>query len=108
MMAMHTRRSYFQRWSSLIVVTLITIPVACFHPWKNGPAIRADGEGYHLWTRALLERDLSFRRYAGQAGIFLADRVRNIYQNKYPPGVALLRFPVMAFLVNRRPGAAIS
>jgi hypothetical protein len=96
---------YLHRWLSLIIITLITVAVACLQPWKNGPPIRSDGEGYHLWTRAFLERDLSFRRYAGAAGLFLADRQRNIYQNKYPPGVALLRFPVMAFLVNRRPGA---
>jgi hypothetical protein len=94
------------RWLSLIVIILITVPVACFQPWKNGPPIRSDGEGYHLWTRALLECDLSFRRHAGETGLFLADSERTIYQNKYPPGVALLRFPVMAFLVDRRPGAA--
>lgn len=102
---MGSRSAFFHRWRSLIVIILITVPVACFQPWKNGPPIRSDGEGYHLWTRALLERDLSFRRYAGAAGLFLADRERNIYQNKYPPGVALLRFPVMAFLVDRQSGA---
>jgi hypothetical protein len=101
---MESWRVFFHRWCSLVVVALVTIPVAFFQPWKNGPPIRSDGEGYHLWTRALLEGDLSFRRHAGKTGLFLADPVRIIYQNKYPPGVALLRFPVMAFLVDRRPG----
>jgi hypothetical protein len=98
-------RVFFHRWRSLVVIALVTIPVAVFQPWKNGPPIRSDGEGYHLWTRAFLEGDLSFRRHAGETGLFLADPARIIYQNKYPPGVALLRFPVMAFLVDSRPGS---
>lgn len=97
---MDTGHAFFPRWRSLVVIVLVTVPVACLRPWKNGPPIRSDGEGYHLWTRAFLERDLSFRRHVGEAGVFLADRERNIYQNKYPPGVALFRFPVMAFLVD--------
>jgi hypothetical protein len=97
---------FLQRWCSLVVIVLVTVPVACFQPWKNGPPIRSDGEGYHLWTRAFLERDLSFRRHAGETGLFLADRQRDIYQNKYPPGVALFRLPVMAFLVDTRPGVS--
>lgn len=101
---MEAARAWFQRWRSLVVIVLVTVAVACLQPWKNGPPIRSDGEGYHLWTRAFLERDLSFRRHAGESGLFLSDRARNIYQNKYPPGVALLRFPVMAFLVDGRPG----
>lgn len=101
---MGSGRAFFHRWFSLIVIALVTIPVALFQPWKNGPPIRSDGEGYHLWTRAFLEGDLSFRRHAGKAGLFLTDPVRIIYQNKYPPGIALLRFPVMAFLVDTRPG----
>ncbi len=106
MLRMDTEIAFFRRWCSLIVIVLVTVPAACLQPWKNGPPIRSDGEGYHLWTRAFLERDLSFRRHAGETGLFLADRQRNIYQNKYPPGVALLRFPVMAFLIDSRPGAS--
>jgi hypothetical protein len=106
MLRMDTGIAFFHRWCSLAVIVLVTVPVACLQPWKNGPPIRSDGEGYHLWTRVFLEGDLSFRRHAGQAGLFLADRQRNIYQNKYPPGVALLRFPVMAFLIDGRPGVA--
>ncbi|HEY7308492.1 MAG TPA: hypothetical protein VH643_03920 [Gemmataceae bacterium] len=103
---MEAALAWFQRWRSLVVIVLVTVPVACLQPWKNGPPIRSDGEGYHLWTRAFLERDLSFRRHAGESGLFLSDRDRDIYQNKYPPGVALLRFPVMTFLVDRRPGVS--
>jgi hypothetical protein len=97
---------FFPRWWSLVVIVVLTVPVACFQPWKNGPPIRSDGEGYHLWTRAFLEGDLSFRRHAGETGLYLADRRRNVYQNKYPPGVALFRLPVMAFLVDTRPGVS--
>ena len=97
---------FLHRWCSLVVIVAATVPVACFQPWKNGPPIRSDGEGYHLWTRAILECDLSFRRHAGATGLYLADPQRDIYQNKYPPGVALFRFPVMAFLVDNRPGVA--
>lgn len=109
MLRMDTRFLFLHRWWSLILIVFATIPVACFQPWKNGPPIRSDGEGYHLWTRAFLERDLSFRRHVGETGIFLADHRRNVYQNKYPPGVALIRFPVMVFLVDSQSGiAAIS
>jgi hypothetical protein len=106
MLRMNIEAPFFRRWCSLVVIALVTIPAAWFQPWKNGPPIRSDGEGYHLWTRALLEGDLSFRRHAGETGLFLADRQRHIYQNKYPPGVALLRFPVMAFLIDSRPGVS--
>lgn len=99
---MDTGTPFFHRWLALIVIALATIPAACLQPWKNGPPIRSDGEGYHLWTRALLECDLSFRRHAGETGLFLSDPERNVYQNKYPPGVALLRFPVMAFLIDKQ------
>ncbi|HEY7327028.1 MAG TPA: hypothetical protein VH592_05285 [Gemmataceae bacterium] len=97
---------FIHRWWSLLIIVLVTVPVACFQPWKNGPPIRSDGEGYHLWTRAFLEGDLSLRRHAGETGVYLADRQRDIYQNKYPPGVALFRLPVMAFLVDTRSGVS--
>ncbi len=73
-------------------------------PYENSPPIRSDGVGYHLWTRAVLEGDLSFRKYVDLPGITMGDAARGVCQNAYPPGVALLRFPVMAFLVDLRPG----
>ncbi len=41
------------------------------------------------------------------AAISHFDPVRVICQNKYPPGLALLRFPVMAPLVDLRPGTPL-
>jgi hypothetical protein len=55
----------------------------------------------------LLQGDLPFRTLKGQPGVSLADPVRDVYHNKYGPGVALLRLPVMAFLVDRHPGAEL-
>jgi hypothetical protein len=100
-------RSWFLRWASLLVVLAILVPVTIWKPYHNGPPIRSDGEGYHIWTRAILEGDFAFRKYQTVSGVYLADPTRNVFQNKYPPGVALLRLPVMAFLVNRHPGSPL-
>jgi hypothetical protein len=90
-------------WSSLFLVLGATVWVTWRPPYENWPPIRSDGVGYHLWTRAILERDLSFRKYVGESGIRMGDAARGVCTNQYPPGVALLRFPVMAFLVDLRP-----
>jgi hypothetical protein len=96
--------SFWARWRSLLVVLAAVALVTAFRPYKRHPAIYADGVGYHLWTRAILDGDLSFRRYAGHEevrGLRLADPARRVYQDKYPPGLALLRLPVMAPLTHR-------
>jgi hypothetical protein len=105
--ALTALKSWLGRWWSLVIVVAAVAYVTAFQPYDNGPPIRSDGEGYHIWTRALLEGDLSFRKYKTVPGIYLADPNRDVYQNKYPPGVALIRLPVMAFLVDRRPGAPL-
>jgi hypothetical protein len=76
--------------------------VTIYTPYNNGPPIRSDGTGYHAWTRALLDKDLSFCRWndAVESFISVRNKLRNFCQNQYPPGLALLRFPVMAFLVD--------
>jgi hypothetical protein len=68
----------------------------------DGPPIRSDGVGYHAWTRALLTGDLSFCAWRGAIENFVSsyDKQRKFCQNKYPPGLALLRLPVMAFLID--------
>jgi len=99
--------SWCRRWISLLIVIAVLAVVSIDMPHIYGPPIRADGEGYHLWTRALLEGDLTFRHYKDWSGMSLADANRQIYQNKYPPGLALLRFPVMMFLVDREPGGQV-
>jgi hypothetical protein len=88
---------------TLSLLAFITGWVSYYAPYNNGPAIRSDGTGYHLWTRALLDGDLSFCRWWDTPERpFSVDGPRKAYcQNKFPPGVALIRFPVMAFLVDR-------
>lgn len=101
-------RRWIRTWWSLVLVSFAaTTTLVANPPSLENPAIRSDGRGYHIWTRAILDRDLSFRRYRGVEGVLLVDPVRLAYQNKYPPGVALLRFPIMAWLVDRRPGAPL-
>ena len=94
---------------SLIAAALI--PVTLWPPYTNAPPIRSDGLGYHIWTRALLEQDFSFCKYRWplmQIGaISREDAGRGVCQNKFPPGLALIRFPVMAPLVDRTPGALL-
>src|SRR5581483_11598478 len=88
--------SFWERWRSLLVIAAVVTLVTLVRPYKSRPAIYMDGIGYHLWTRALLEGDLSFRRYSRNPEAWqlrLADPEREIYQNKYPPGLALLRLP---------------
>ena len=74
-------------------------------PYDNGPPIRSDGLGYHLWTYALLRGDLNFARYREayqEADCFVpADPARGFWHNKYAPGVAIVRLPVMALLADR-------
>jgi hypothetical protein len=97
--------AFARRWASCLLLLLILLLVT-FNPPHEFPPIRSDGFGYHIWTRALLEHDLSFCKYGGYPGfISRTDRERGVCQNQYPPGLALLRFPVMAPLVDRSPGA---
>ena len=98
----------WQRWSSLVFLAVILIPVTLLQPYRNGPPIRSDGEAYHLWTRLLLEGDLSFARYKKVQAIDPPlDPLHGQYTNRYPPGLALLRFPVMLFLVQLGPGSPL-
>lgn len=94
-----------RRWVSLLVVAAVAVAVTVRPPYRNGAPIRSDGVGYHIWTRALLDADLSFRRYANLPGVYPVNAKGTAFANQYPPGLALLRFPVMAPLVDRRPGA---
>ncbi len=90
--------------------------VTLTRPYDNGPPIRSDGLGYHLWTYALLRGDLNFACYReayADADCFVpGDPARGFWHNKYAPGVALVRLPVMAFLADRtaacRPSATPS
>jgi len=75
------------------------IAVTVHVPYDNGPPIRSDGLGYHTWTRALLDGHLSFCPYLRRSSphaISAPQKKTGRCANRYPPGLALLRFPVMA------------
>jgi hypothetical protein len=101
-------RTWWKNWGGLAFLGGMLLFVGVVPLYRNGPPIRSDGLGYHLWTRALLEGDPFFRNYPHGVGIYPADPARGTFQNKFPPGVALVRFPVMALLVKRTPQAPIS
>jgi hypothetical protein len=85
----------------LVVVVLLLAWVTYSHPYHNGPAIRSDGTGYHLWTRAILAHDFKFCDFLDRTDVDVraAASDRNSKTGycavKYPPGVALLQLPLM-------------
>jgi hypothetical protein len=96
---------FFVKNFALVILTAVLIPVTIWHPYLSWPAIRWDGEGYHLWTYAFLRGDLNFERFwetHAYVAVVPAEPERGWYANKYPPGVALIQFPVMAFLADAR------
>jgi len=88
-----------RRHWSLVLIAVTTTVVAALQPFDNGPAIRSDGYGYHAWTYAIIRGDLNFAGLANATYAFHETRPGH-WSNVYPPGVALARFPVMAFLVG--------
>jgi len=100
------------RWTSLLIVSGVLIPVTIWPPYTNGPPIRSDGVGYHLWTRALLQGNFTFCQWRSDldqvAAISFVDTSRGVCQDKFPPGLALLRFPIMAPLIIKKNGPLIS
>jgi len=76
---------------------VVATAVAVEHPYVNEPVIRSDGLGYHAWTRAILDGNLSFCEYPELEAVGATRRVRSTGRcpNKYAPGLAILRFPVM-------------
>jgi hypothetical protein len=109
------------RWSPLLrslpllVIAMAAIWATVATPYRTaGPAIRSDGYGYHAWTRAIVTGDLSFcddQELVVVQAISAVDPERGVCQNRYPPGMALLRLPVTGWLVDGdasdpRPSAA--
>lgn len=89
----------------VLVIALVASWAAATTPYRtSGQAIRSDGSGYQAWTRAIVTGDLSFcgnEELEKVKAISATDPERGVCQNKYPPGMALLRLPVTAWLVDR-------
>lgn len=92
-----------RRWS-VLAVALAAAAVTVYPPYANWPPIRSDGAGYHIWTYALLKGDLSFAWFEGDpvpVSLHQPDPAVRRFTCKYPPGVALIRLPVMALVADR-------
>lgn len=86
-------------WWAVGVFLVAATAVTVHQPYAYGPAIRSDGLGYHAWTRAILDGHVSFCEYLDLKDVQAIRRPRpqtGRCPNKYAPGLALLRFPVMA------------
>jgi hypothetical protein len=83
-------------WAVLLFVVVAGL-VTINHPFENQPVIRSDGLGYHAWTRALLDRHVSFCEYQELqiVGAITRNSTTGRCANKYAPGLALMRFPVL-------------
>jgi len=86
------------RWWAVVFFVAVCAVVTVVQPYDNGPPIRSDGLGYHAWTRAILDGRLTFCDYPELKRVDAATSVQpstGRCADKYPPGLALLRFPVM-------------
>ena len=95
------------RWSGTALVAAVVAWCTISTPYANSPPSRSDGVVYHAWTKAILEWDFSFCSHVQDMGaeqFSSLDYKRGRCQLRYPPGLALLQLPVMAFLVKRGPG----
>ena len=106
--AVRRRLRPYARTGLLALLTCLIAWVTFAPPYTtryDGPPIRSDGVGYHVWTRAILNGELSFCEWRGAIENFVSrtDAGRKFCQNKYPPGLALVRLPIMGFLVERHP-----
>jgi len=95
------------RWWAVAAFLLVGAAVTVDPPYTNSPPIRSDGLGYHAWTRAILDGNVSFCPYTEleTVGALIPPTEDGRCANKYPPGLALLRFPVMAPFTAANHGA---
>jgi len=109
---------FARAWASCIVVGVVLVPVLLVQPWRTyldqGP-IRSDGLGYFAWTRAALDGTLDFCRYPTVVPVAVVEVPRptrddpDAYRcaDRYPPGLAMLQFPVMAPLADHGDDPAV-
>lgn len=75
--------------AALLLLTIV------FKPYNNGPPIRSDGAGYHIWVAAFRTLDFNFCAYKDRIGpsISVVNEAKGLCGVKYPPGVALFQAP---------------
>jgi hypothetical protein len=88
-------------WLALVPILALAIWVTVSTPYRASPPIRSDGLGYYAWTEAILQGNFDFCQWSGEPNFVRAISARNAThparcENKYPPGLALLRLPLMA------------
>ncbi|MDD9950710.1 MAG: hypothetical protein OXT67_04000 [Zetaproteobacteria bacterium] len=97
-------REFVSRYPGYFLALLSLLYVCASKPYPNGPHIRSDGVGYHMWTKGFMTGDFSFCKY-GDMHVYGGEGVFS-YQGsercliKYPPGVALLRLPLMIWFTD--------
>jgi hypothetical protein len=98
-------RARVASWLAVIAVVGAGTAVTLAKPYEAAPPIRSDGLGYHAWTRAVLENDFRFCQWRAlhDVGAISVENPRHPgrCQNKYAPGLALLRLPVMALVASQ-------
>ena len=91
------RHSRLASIAFFLVLTGFLIYTVMFTPYQNGPAIRSDGAGYHIWVHGLKFLDFRFCEYSqlldATQSISNRDLDRGVCGIKYPPGVGLFQFP---------------
>lgn len=86
---------------ALTVFIGLVLWVTTFTPYRNGPPIRGDGSGYHVWVYGLKYGDISFWKHQNvEQGIAHIDKEKQRVCIKYPPGVALMQLLLGGFLCN--------
>jgi hypothetical protein len=95
-------RSVLSRRATANIVTLGVL-AACLTfvtiatPYRAGPPIRSDGLGYHIWTRTILNWEPSICDWTPG---YVKKTPDEICANQYPPGLALLRLPLMVWFID--------
>ena len=99
------------------VILLFLVYAAVFTPYvQQEPHIRADGADYHIWTHGIKSGDFSFCKYQrilGPYGLISGGRripypfpdyptgdLKLTCSVVHPPGVALIRLPLMIWFVD--------